>query len=218
MSPVAQQTPAVAAGRAASTVPRPAPPGPLAGCSPASHARGARHKHTTMPEQMPFLASPSSSGKPVTSGTAHWRNRGSNRSRLRQQLHKSPALGAPLWLGAPLLGAPPVWGALSRAARARRHGLLCGAGPRGLPRGQAAAAAVARGRAAQGDQGGCDQVVPDQVRGRRAQQAAPVLAGDLCSGGFGGRAAQRCAGRACAGQSRGFRDRAHNVPEPWCRM
>lgn len=48
MSPVAQKTPAVAAGRAASTAPRPAPPGPLAGSSPASHARGARHKQTMM--------------------------------------------------------------------------------------------------------------------------------------------------------------------------
>ena len=49
MSPVAQQTPAVAAGQAASTAARPAPPGSLAGSSPASHVRGARHKQTMTP-------------------------------------------------------------------------------------------------------------------------------------------------------------------------
>ena len=56
MSPVAQQTPAVAAGRAASTAARPAPSGPLAGSSPASHARGARHKQTMMPKHCLYFA------------------------------------------------------------------------------------------------------------------------------------------------------------------
>ena len=116
MSPVAQQTPAAVAGRAASTASRPAPSGSLAGSLPASHARGARHKHTMMPECCLYFE-------------AHctpWRFMTWNPKALRacaRSVPKEPVSGSPPWrttlAGTLLLDASPVQAHLRGGVRGR---------------------------------------------------------------------------------------------------